>query len=83
MRTTTERPEGIDAGTALLVGTDPQRITTEAMRLLDDRTHYTRMSLAHNPFGDGHASERIVDILAYEAGIQPAQHPMEVRSHAL
>ena len=83
MRTTTERPEGIEAGTALLVGTDPQRITTEAMRLLDDRSHYTRMSLAHNPFGDGHASERILDILAYEAGTQPAQHPMEVRSYAL
>jgi UDP-N-acetylglucosamine 2-epimerase (non-hydrolysing) len=83
MRTTTERPEGVEAGTALLVGTDPQRITTEAMRLLDDRGHYTRMSLAHNPFGDGHASERILDILAYEAGTVPASHPMEARSYAL
>ena len=84
MRTTTERPEGIEAGTALLVGTDPQRITREAMRLLDDRSHYNRMSLAHNPFGDGHASERILDILACEAGTLPsAHHPMEARSHAL
>jgi UDP-N-acetylglucosamine 2-epimerase (non-hydrolysing) len=83
MRATTERPEGVEAGTALLVGTDPQRITTEAMRLLDDRSHYTRMSLAHNPFGDGHASERILDILAYEAGTVPASHPMEARSYAL
>jgi UDP-N-acetylglucosamine 2-epimerase len=41
------------------------------------------MSLAHNPFGDGHASERILDILAYEAGTQPAQHPMEVRRYAV
>jgi UDP-N-acetylglucosamine 2-epimerase (non-hydrolysing) len=83
MRTTTERPEGIEAGTALLVGTDPDRITTEAVRLLDDRAHYNRMSLAHNPFGDGHASERILDILAYEAGADRAPQPVETRTHAL
>ncbi|MGH6769279.1 MAG: non-hydrolyzing UDP-N-acetylglucosamine 2-epimerase [Xanthobacteraceae bacterium] len=83
MRTTTERPEGVEAGTALLVGTDPQRITRETMRLLDDHAHYNRMSLAHNPFGDGHASARILDILACEAGIVPSAHSTEVLSHAL
>jgi UDP-N-acetylglucosamine 2-epimerase (non-hydrolysing) len=67
MRDTTERPEGVDAGTAMLVGTDPERITREAARLLDDRSHYERMSRAHNPFGDGTAALRIRDILAAEA----------------
>lgn len=72
MRNTTERPEGIDAGTALLVGTDAERIFGEAQRLLDDRRHYQQMSRAHNPFGDGKASRRIVDVLAQEAGQGPA-----------
>ncbi len=69
MRTMTERPEGIEAGTALLVGTDTDRIVGEANRLLDDRLHYERMSRAHNPFGDGHASRRILDVLAREANV--------------
>lgn len=68
MRDTTERPEGVDAGTALLVGTDPERIATEAQRLLRDRQHYLRMSRAHNPFGDGQASLRIMNVLAGENG---------------
>jgi UDP-N-acetylglucosamine 2-epimerase (non-hydrolysing) len=63
MRDTTERPEGLDAGTARLVGTDSERIAVEVKRLLDDREHYSRMSRAHNPFGDGHASERIARLL--------------------
>lgn len=67
MRDTTERPEGIDAGTAMLVGTDPERIMREAARLLDDHAHYERMSRAHNPFGDGTAALRIRDILKAEA----------------
>ena len=66
MRDTTERPEGVEAGTALLVGTDPSLIAREALRLLHDRQHYLRMSRAHNPFGDGHASERIIDVLSNE-----------------
>lgn len=66
MRDTTERPEGVEAGTALLVGTDPSLIAEEALRLLQDRQHYLRMSRAHNPFGDGHASERIIDVLSNE-----------------
>lgn len=60
MRDTTERPEAVDAGTVRLVGTDAQRILAEANRLLDDPTAYAEMSRAHNPYGDGKASERIV-----------------------
>ena len=63
MRETTERPEGIDAGTARLVGTDSDRIVAETFRLLDDPDHYLAMSRAHNPFGDGRASERIVKVM--------------------
>lgn len=79
MRNTTERPEGIDAGTALLVGTQTSRIVAEALRLLDDRRHYERMSRAHNPFGDGQASRRILDILAQEAGPLARPKPEIVR----
>ncbi|MBN8968265.1 MAG: UDP-N-acetylglucosamine 2-epimerase (non-hydrolyzing) [Rhizobiales bacterium] len=60
MRETTERPEGVEAGTARLVGASTRRIIDETVRLLDDDNHYLAMSRAHNPFGDGHASERIV-----------------------
>jgi UDP-N-acetylglucosamine 2-epimerase (non-hydrolysing) len=81
MRDTTERPEGIDAGTALLVGTDPQRIRLEATRLLEDRGHYERMSRAHNPFGDGKAALRIRDLLRAEA-VPAASNPVETLRHA-
>ena len=64
MRETTERPEGIVAGTAKLVGTDPDRIVAEANRLLDDAGAYAAMARAHNPFGDGHSARRIVELLA-------------------
>lgn len=63
MRDTTERPEAVDAGTVMLVGTDRQRIVFEASRLLSDLGAYSSMSLAHNPYGDGKAVERIVDFL--------------------
>jgi len=63
MRRVTERPEAIEAGTARLVGTDPERIVLEISRLLDDERVYTGMARAINPFGDGHASERIVQAL--------------------
>jgi len=59
MRNCTERPEAVAAGTVKLVGTDPDRIITEAVRLLTDPAEYRRMSRIHNPYGDGHASERI------------------------
>ena len=64
MRDTTERPEGVEAGTAKLVGTDQKVIVSEAIRLLDDNNHYDRMATAHNPFGDGKASERIASIIS-------------------
>lgn len=63
MRDTTERPEGVEAGTAKLVGTDKDVILAEATRLLDDETHYLAMARAHNPFGDGTASKQIADII--------------------
>ena len=64
MRETTERPEGVEAGTARLVGTDADRIVAETERLLDDGAAYDAMARAHNPFGDGKAVERIVELLA-------------------
>lgn len=64
MRETTERPEGVDAGTAKLVGTDEETIVREVERLLDDETAYAAMAKAHNPFGDGKSSARIADLLA-------------------
>ncbi len=66
MRETTERPEGVEAGTAMLVGTDADTIVAECTRLLDDAEAYAAMSKAHNPFGDGHTVGRIVAALAGE-----------------
>ncbi len=63
MRDTTERPEGVEAGTAKLVGTDKELIVREANKLLDNKQYYDSMAKAHNPFGDGNASERIADIV--------------------
>ena len=60
MRDTTERPEGVDAGTVRLVGTDPERIIGELSRLMTDSGAYDGMTRAHNPYGDGHATERII-----------------------
>jgi UDP-N-acetylglucosamine 2-epimerase (non-hydrolysing) len=65
VRETTERTEGVDAGTLSLVGTDPDRIEAEGARLLDDPGAYQRMSAAPNPYGDGRAAERIVAALAH------------------
>jgi UDP-N-acetylglucosamine 2-epimerase (non-hydrolysing) len=66
MRETTERPEGVTAGTARLVGTDVGTIVSEIFNLLDNKTDYDAMARAHNPFGDGQACARIVNILAQE-----------------
>ena len=63
MRTVTERMEGVTAGSAKLVGTDPEAIFAEAQRLLDDPTAYASMARAVNPYGDGNASERIYEIV--------------------
>ena len=63
-RATTERPEGLAAGTARLVGIDPDTIVAETFRLLDDPAAYAAMAHAHNPFGDGRSARRIVEVLA-------------------
>jgi UDP-N-acetylglucosamine 2-epimerase (non-hydrolysing) len=64
MRETTERPEAVTAGTVKLVGTDIARIVGEVANLLGDTDAYARMSMAHNPYGDGRASERIIHTLS-------------------
>lgn len=63
LRDTTERPEGIDAGTLKLVGTDEKNIYNETKKLLIDKKEYEKMSKASNPYGDGHASKYIVDAI--------------------
>ena len=65
MRDTTERPEGVDAGTLRLVGTDEETIYRNFKELLEDDEEYRKMSKACNPYGDGHACERIADILEH------------------
>lgn len=68
MRETTERPEAVTAGTVKLVGTDVDVIVSEVTQLLSDPDAYATMSQAHNPYGDGKASNRILDILAQSLG---------------
>lgn len=63
LRDVTERPEGVEAGTLKLVGTETRAIVDAAVGLLDDETEYSRMAKAVNPYGDGHAAERILDHL--------------------
>lgn len=64
LRDTTERPEAVDAGTVLKTGSNTELIYSEAMRLLTDPSAYSAMSAISNPYGDGHASQRIVDSIA-------------------
>ncbi len=66
MRDTTERPEGVEAGTLKLVGTEEENIYKAIKELLEDEVAYRQMATAKNPYGDGHASERICDILEKE-----------------
>ena len=63
MRETTERPEAVEAGTVILVGTNVEKIVGEANALLQDKEKYESMSKLHNPYGDGNASKRIVEFL--------------------
>ena len=67
MRDTTERPEAVDAGTVILVGTNKDLIVTEALDLLNNATRFQQMSLLHNPYGDGKACKRIVDFIKHLA----------------
>ena len=68
LRETTERPEGVEAGTAKLIGTDTQTILTESRRLLTDSALHAQMSQAANPYGDGSAAARIVQVLRKDRG---------------
>ncbi|MGA2272911.1 MAG: UDP-N-acetylglucosamine 2-epimerase (non-hydrolyzing) [Bryobacteraceae bacterium] len=72
LREKTERPEAVTAGTVKLVGTDERQIVAEATRLLDDDAEYTRMTRIHNPYGDGHACERIAQMLAEALRLPPS-----------
>ena len=63
MRDTTERPEAVDAGTVLLVGTNENLIVSKALDLLNNEENFERMSKLHNPYGDGKACERIVKFI--------------------
>jgi UDP-N-acetylglucosamine 2-epimerase (non-hydrolysing) len=68
MRDTTERPEAVEAGTVRLVGTERQKIVEETRRLLNDGDAYAAMSRAHNPYGDGQAVSRIIEIMLNQKG---------------
>ncbi|MGB2340855.1 MAG: UDP-N-acetylglucosamine 2-epimerase, partial [Candidatus Poseidoniaceae archaeon] len=63
MRDTTERPEAVSAGTVILVGTDVEKIVSSVNELLYNEHEYEKMSLAHNPYGDGNSVSKIISIL--------------------
>jgi UDP-N-acetylglucosamine 2-epimerase (non-hydrolysing) len=63
MRDTTERPEAVEAGTVKIVGTDVEKIVNEVSRLICCEDAYSQMTRKHNPYGDGTAAQRIVDVL--------------------
>ena len=67
VRNTTERPEGVEAGTLRLVGTEEEKVYQEIKKLLEDKAVYDAMAKSKNPYGDGHASERIVDAILNES----------------
>ena len=69
LRDTTERPEGVEAGTLKLVGTESEKVKKEMEELLDNDAEYQRMAQAKNPYGDGKASERILDAITYYFGV--------------
>jgi UDP-N-acetylglucosamine 2-epimerase (non-hydrolysing) len=75
LRRTTERPEAVEAGTARLVGTDSAAILAAASELLSDPVAYGAMAQARNPFGDGHASERIVAAARRFLSADPVSSP--------
>ena len=77
LRDTTERPEGVEAGTLKLVGTESEKVKQEMEELLDNAAEYQRMSQAKNPYGDGKASERILDAIAYYFGVTDKK-PIEI-----
>jgi UDP-N-acetylglucosamine 2-epimerase (non-hydrolysing) len=78
MRDTTERPEGVAAGTALLTGPHSATIVEHATRLLTDEAAYRSMATAKNPYGDGYAAERIVERIRYNMAAQAKGKPARV-----
>lgn len=76
LRDTTERPEGVSAGTLKLVGTEPAKVKAAMLELLDDPNVYQQMAQAQNPYGDGQASQRILAAIAYRFGLSE-QRPKE------
>ncbi len=76
MRNTTERPEGVEAGTVRLVGTDFNKIIEEVSRLMIDKEEYNRMAHAHNPYGDGKASDRIINVIMKYLGFNVSKIEM-------
>jgi len=84
MREKTERPEAVTAGTARLVGTDPDRIVAESNLLLDDSAEYARRSQAHNPYGDGNASRRILEAVEAHVGLRaPRRTYVHAAAHSI
>ena len=77
LRDTTERPEGVEAGTLKLVGTEVDKVRTEMVKLLEDKAAYEEMANAKNPYGDGHASDRIMDAIAYYFDKANTKRPAE------
>ena len=77
LRDTTERPEGVAAGTLKLVGTEVDKVRAEMIRLLEDEKAYTEMANAKNPYGDGKAADRIMDAIAYYFDKEHNQKPVE------
>ncbi|MET3351794.1 UNVERIFIED_ORG: UDP-N-acetylglucosamine 2-epimerase (non-hydrolyzing) [Arthrobacter sp. UYEF1] len=81
MRDNTERPEAVDAGTVMLVGTDEGRIFEEVMRLLRDSLHYKTMANAVNPYGDGHATKRSIAAISAQLGVGKRVNDFDSSAH--
>lgn len=77
LRDTTERPEGVKAGTLKLVGTQVDDVRAAMLQLLEDKSAYDQMANAKNPYGDGHASDRIMDAIAYYFSDKKGQRPKD------
>ena len=77
LRDTTERPEGVNAGTLKLVGTQVDDVRAAMLQLLEDKSAYDQMANAKNPYGDGHASDRIIDAIAYYFSDKKGQRPKD------
>ena len=76
LRETTERPEGVEAGAAKLIGTDKARIIEESCTLLSDPGEYEKMAVAVSPYGDGRASRRIRSVVLRRLGVSDSEEPM-------